>query len=103
MRLRNLVLSLILSVTPAYADQTGVRFSQLDAPHHGKPMDVAVWYPVDDHGNDSGRMILFAENPVFYGFNVLENASVAAGRHPLVMLSHGMGGRLQSLAGFRRA
>ena len=92
-----LALSLSLSAATAGADTAGVRFSQLDAPHHGKAMEVAVWFPADEQ-DTSGRTIVVAENPVFHGVDALENAAMAAGRHPVVVLSHGWGGSMRSLA-----
>ena len=98
MRLGASILSLgLLLAMPAWADTAGVRFSQLEAPHHGRAMDVAVWYPAAEH-DDPEIALVFAENPAFYGVRAMENAAMAAGQHPVVVLSHGLGDSIQSLA-----
>jgi predicted dienelactone hydrolase len=54
----------------------------------------AIWYP--SAGN--GRAFQFADSPVFHGVTVVEEATVQDGKHPIVVLSHGMGGNIRSLA-----
>ncbi|MEN9895846.1 MAG: hypothetical protein RIR97_1698 [Pseudomonadota bacterium] len=53
-----------------------------------RALNTSVWYPTDETG--SGTLV--ADNPVWVGQAVLENASVSSGQHPLVLLSHGFGG-----------
>ncbi len=55
-------------------------------------MGLAVWYPAE-----SGAETVFAENPVFRGGLVRKGAVPRPGKHPVVMLSHGMGGSYLSL------
>ncbi|MBL8791646.1 MAG: hypothetical protein JNM45_14230 [Rhizobiales bacterium] len=74
------------------ADPPGLIVEQVDAPHHGRSMEVAIWYP-----GTGGRKMLFADNTVFAGSDVLKNAAPAPGQHPVVLLSHGMGGTYLSL------
>lgn len=77
----------------AFADQTpGLTERQVLAPHHGRKMNMAVWYPAT-----SGQIERFGENPVFQGGDVLRNAPPSPGKHPIVLLSHGMGGSYLSL------
>ena len=94
MHISTLALSLILAASHAAADQAGYRFLELDAPHHGRTFEAAVWYPSDGSGN----RIVFGQNPVFRGVTVLDGAKIAEGRRPLVLLSHGMGGTIRSLS-----
>lgn len=95
--MRTIFTSLIaagLSATLAYADPAGYTTLSFDAPHHGRGVVGAIWYPTAAEG----RSFLYAENPVFQGMIVHEEARVQAGAHPVVLLSHGMGGNIRSLA-----
>ncbi len=88
MMLRSALLALLLSVGPALADDIpGLVEREVFAPHHNRQMDMAIWYP-----SDTGATETFAENPVFYGGEVRRNAPPLPGRHPIILLSHGMGG-----------
>ncbi len=86
--------ALTLSATAAAADVAGYTPLVFDAPHHGRDVLGAVWYPAQD----DGRRFTFAENGVFHGVEVFEEASVSEGTFPVVLLSHGMGGNIRSLA-----
>ena len=86
-----------LSLIPALAaeaDPAGYRTLSMPAPHHGRMLEGAVWYPTDQ----AGHQVVIAGNAVFHGVSVSENAPMAEGQHPLVMLSHGLGGHVRSLA-----
>lgn len=83
-----------LTATAATAEVAGYAPLTLDAPHHGRDMLGAVWFP----SQGDGRQFTFAENGVFHGVTVTEEASVAEGEFPVVLLSHGMGGNIRSLA-----
>ena len=77
----------------AAQDIAGYAPIAIPAAHHDAPMEAAVWYPA----GSGGEPIPFGENPVFVGVPVQEGASVAEGRFPLVLLSHGLGGNLRGL------
>ncbi len=94
MYMKTLALSLTLAGSHAAAEQAGFRFLELVAPHHERTLETAVWFPSDGSGNQ----IVFGQNPVFRGANVLDGADIADGRYPLVLLSHGMGGTIRSLS-----
>ncbi|MCB6178917.1 hypothetical protein LHP98_12345 [Rhodobacter sp. Har01] len=83
-----------LSATVASADPAGYSALGFDAPHHGRGVMGAIWYPT----GGPGRTFLFADSPVFAGVSVVEEAPVRDGLHPVVVLSHGMGGNIRSLA-----
>lgn len=85
-------LSFALAAPAIAAEAPGLIENSIDAPHHGRSMQVAVWYPADD-----GQTELFAENPVFIGGDVRRNAPPSPGKHPIVLMSHGMGGGYLSL------
>jgi predicted dienelactone hydrolase len=76
----------------AAAGSPGLVTRDIPAPHHGRPMHMAIWYP-----GQGGTERLFADNPIFKGSLVLEGAKLAGGQHPVVLLSHGMGGTFLSL------
>ncbi len=80
-----------LPLANANAD-TGLTQLRIPAPHHGGDMDVGILFP-----SAGGSEIIFGENPVFYGIPVHENAKLAAGKHPVVLLSHGWGGNYARL------
>ena len=88
-----LALLLLAPVQTAMAQEPpGLISQEIAAPHHGREMELAVWYPAE-----GGKEILFAENPVFKGGLVRDGAQPRAGKHPVVLLSHGMGGSFLSL------
>ena len=93
-----LATTLLFCVTLIFASQAlageapGLMELNIDAPHHGRTMPLAVWYPASE-----GATEIFAENAVFQGGEVRRDAAPTAGKHPLVLLSHGMGGSYLSL------
>ena len=85
---------LLIPALAAEADPSGYRALSMPAPHHGRELQGAIWYPVDQPGHE----VVVAGNLVFFGVTVSEDAPMADGQHPLVMLSHGLGGHVRSLA-----
>ena len=87
--------ALIAGAASAAPAQEHPGFASIDIPseHHEAPMEGAVWYPA----GTGGQPLAFGENPVFVGVPVRDGASVAEGRFPLVVLSHGLGGNLRTL------
>ncbi|MDE0045157.1 MAG: hypothetical protein OXU19_04750 [bacterium] len=95
--MRVMPLLFALSLIPALAaeaDPAGYRTLSMPAPHHERMLEGAIWYPTDEPGDE----VVIAGNAVFHGVTVSENAPMADGQHPLVMLSHGLGGHVRSLA-----
>lgn len=88
------ITAIAISASAALADPAGYTPITFDAPHHGKGVLGAVWYPT----GGEGRAFLFADSPVFQGVTVVEEAPVADGTHPVIALSHGMGGNIRSMA-----
>lgn len=78
----------------ALAEPAGYKPMAVEAPHHGRDMLMAVWFPAEA----GGRAFTFGENGVFHGVTVVEEAPVAQGKYPVVLLSHGLGGNIRSLA-----
>jgi predicted dienelactone hydrolase len=88
-----LALALLMPAHAALAaDPPGLITRDVAAPHHGRTMEMAVWYP-----GDGGVETVFAENPIFKGGIVRRGASPRAGKYPVIVLSHGMGGSYLSL------
>ena len=88
------IIAATLSASVASADPAGYSPMSFDAPHHGRGVVGAIWYPT----GGAGRAFLFADSPVFVGLTVVEEPPVQDGTHPVVVLSHGMGGNIRSLA-----
>lgn len=97
--MKTLFIGLCLSLMPAALSAevvgriAGLQEGTIPAPHHGRDMEFAVWYPAVD----GSATAPFAGNPVFQPVTVAPDAEVMAGRYPLVLLSHGLGGHYRSL------
>ena len=88
-----LTLAATVFTTPAFAENTpGLVERKIEAPHHGSQMDLAVWYPAMARTSEG-----FAENPIFVGGDVFRNAAPLPGKHPIILMSHGMGGSYLTL------
>lgn len=70
------------------AGSIGVRSFEARAPHRDAPLGATLWYPAEAGGTPE----LVGDNGVFVGGRAWRDAPVAAGPHPLVLLSHGGGG-----------
>ena len=76
------------------AEGPGFERIALEVSHHETALRGAIWYPP----GTGGESLRLGENAVFAGVPVREGAAVAAGRHPVVLLSHGLGGRFETFA-----
>jgi len=92
----NLMIAAAVLAFPAMlaADTPGFRPILVEAPHHGRPLTGGQWYPAEA----AGGATVIAENSVFHGVEVIEGAPMAGGPAPLVLLSHGLGGHMRSMA-----
>ncbi len=77
----------------ALADPVGLVELDIDAAHRAGPLEAAIWYPAQA----GPAPVAFAENAVFHGEEVLRDAAPAGTGHPVVILSHGLGGNLRGL------
>lgn len=82
-----------LTASIAFANPAGYTPFGVEAPHHNRGMIGAIWYP----SAGDGRAFKFADSAVFHGVTVVEEATILDGSHPVVVLSHGMGGNIRSL------
>lgn len=87
-------IALSLSAGIALADPAGFSTLTFDAPHHGRDINGSIWYPTSAEG--PGEIV--AENAVFVGVEALKDSPVQEGTHPVVLLSHGLGGEVRSIA-----
>ncbi|TKA94741.1 hypothetical protein FAZ78_20655 [Cereibacter changlensis] len=95
--MKRLVLLSILAmapVLPAAADMLpGYDRFDLSAAHRARPVAASIWYPA---ANPTYRVPL-GDGPIFDPSFVFVGPAVAEGRHPLVLLSHGSGGNVDTL------
>ena len=88
MKTTALALALATLASGALAEGAGLKIAQMHMPHHDAETRVAIWYPRATGGTEA----VYAENPVFRGVEAFTDAEPAAGLHPVVLFSHGMGG-----------
>ncbi|MEM9348671.1 MAG: prolyl oligopeptidase family serine peptidase [Pseudomonadota bacterium] len=93
MKLMTALLALGLA-SSTLADAPGMAELSVDAAHHEHALSGIVMYPTEV---TSGLQSI-GGNPVFKGVNVVPDADPLDGRYPLILLSHGMGGTVRSLA-----
>ncbi|WFP76545.1 alpha/beta hydrolase [Mesorhizobium sp. WSM4906] len=84
----------VATVAPVHAAEVGLREISIAAPERGRDLQVFVWYPAEA----GGEAIVLGDNKAFKGVPVFKNAPPLKGRFPLVVLSHGSGGRVQGMA-----
>lgn len=91
-----LVLASLAALTaPAHAGNELAGYDRLDvhASHRADPIAASIWYPV---GTKTYRGQI-GDNIVFKGTFAYVGAAIEQGKHPLVLLSHGSGGNMDSL------
>ncbi|MBW6390253.1 alpha/beta hydrolase family protein [Billgrantia antri] len=71
-------------------------YDRLDiaASHRSHLVEGSLWYPA---GTTTYRSVI-GSGPIFQGESAYVGAAIAEGRHPLILLSHGSGGNMDSLA-----
>lgn len=89
----SLILALVARQSSFAADAIGVKQMAVSAPQRGKDLAVTIWYPADAGGEE----ILVGENKLFKGTPAFANAPPSPGRHPLILMSHGSGGRIEQM------
>lgn len=80
--------------TSSQASDVGVRQIGISAPQRGQELAVTVWYPAEAGGAPG----LVGDNRLFKGAPAFRDAPIAKGRFPLVLLSHGSGGRVEGMS-----
>ncbi|MDE0455692.1 MAG: hypothetical protein OXI15_00240 [Chromatiales bacterium] len=97
MKTRNVVATaalIALGVEVQCGEAPGFERVALDMPHRETVVRGAIWYPA----GAGGEVRQVGENAVFIGVPVLEGAAAAEGRPPVILLSHGLGGRFETNA-----
>lgn len=76
--------------TLAFADENPVGFQSSTLPdsHNGRALEMVVWYP----SATTAATQLIGDDVVFVGASAVRDAPPAAGKHPLLVLSHGYRG-----------
>ncbi|NVK75711.1 MAG: dienelactone hydrolase family protein [Oceanospirillaceae bacterium] len=88
-------LMLLFGGSFAWADDyVGVQNFDVFSSLRGKNLAITVWYPSDKNG----QRIQVGNTQIFKGVSAIENALPTKGSHPLVVLSHGSGSNIQSMA-----
>lgn len=82
-----------LTASNAFSSDVGVRTIEVPSQARGQNLAVTVWYPAVE----GGEAVLFGDNRIFKGSSALKDAALASGEFPLVVLSHGSGGRVEAM------
>lgn len=72
-------------VRPSATPTAGFRTIAIAPPGRDTPISVSLWYPTT--GGGAGKVV--GGNPVFQGVPVQQDAGMAEGEFPLVLLAHG--------------
>jgi predicted dienelactone hydrolase len=89
-----LLLALLAAPASAEAPFVGQADLTVAAPHHEDVVPGVVWYPAIE----GALRDTYDDHPVFRPVRTVPNAAPQEGSHPVVALSHGMGGSYRSLA-----
>lgn len=96
--MKSIVLSSLIAMTSttALADQPIAGYDRLtvSAPHRATVVAASVWYPVKTPTYRG----LIGDNAVFKGTSAYVGAAIKDGKHPLVLLSHGSGGNMDTIS-----
>ncbi|KQV34028.1 dienelactone hydrolase [Rhizobium sp. Root73] len=88
--------SLILPITfavPCHAAEVGMRQISVAAPERERDLTVTVWYPAEA----GGEPVLVGDNKIFKGALAFRDAPLIKRNFPLVVMSHGSGGRIEAM------
>ncbi len=86
----------VLSTETREIPETQVGFSTVpfEVAHRDKALNLQMWYPTDE----TCPADLIAQNALMYGFHAHRDAAPRDGAFPLIVLSHGSGGRMTQMA-----
>ncbi|TIP26617.1 MAG: dienelactone hydrolase [Mesorhizobium sp.] len=79
---------------PCQGAEVGIRETTVAAPQRGRNLAVTVWYPAEA----GGKPVLVGDNKLFKGTPASMDAPLIKGRFPLIIMSHGSGGRVQGMS-----
>ncbi len=84
----------LLVAAPSQAHDVGQQEITISSNEPGRNLQVSVWYPAAS----GGKMSLIGDNRIFKGAPAAINAAPKKGSFPLLVMSHGSGGRVQGMA-----
>ncbi|MEZ4869439.1 MAG: hypothetical protein R3C14_49405 [Caldilineaceae bacterium] len=81
------IMSLLFTacVQPVSAPAAGFRTIEVTTPERDAPISVSLWYPPGTGGSQT----VIGGNQVFQGVPVRQDAAIADGEFPLILLAHG--------------
>jgi len=92
-----IIVCLISIGTPAKADgPVGVRSLSVDVPERAQAVTATVWYPA----GEGGQLVNIGGNAVFEGVAGMQDAPIAEGNFPVVLISLGGLRAAPNLAGW---
>jgi predicted dienelactone hydrolase len=83
----------VSAVTVLAADPVGMRKISVVTQDYPRPLAVNVWYP----SKGDGQKVARDDDRIFQSDPVYSDATIRDGRFPLVLLSHGSGGRVDGM------
>nr|WP_253405740.1 alpha/beta fold hydrolase [Pseudomonas migulae] len=83
-----LLLTCLTTIALAGENPVGFRSSTLADTHNDRTLEMVVWYP----SATTSATQLIGDDVVFVGASAVRDAPPAAGKHPLLVLSHGYRG-----------
>ncbi len=83
-----LLLTCLTTIALAGENSVGFRSSTLADAHNDRTLEMVVWYP----SATTAATQLIGDDVVFVGASAVRDAPPAAGKHPLLVLSHGYRG-----------
>lgn len=78
---------------PSQAHEVGQREINFTNAETGRTLKVGIWYPAAA----GGKATLIGDNIIFKGAPAVINATPETGSFPLILMSHGSGGRFESM------
>lgn len=88
-----IVIGTTLAASNSFAAEVGVRTLEVPSQARGRNLAVTLWYPAEG----GGKPDLFGDNRIFKGSTASKDAAFLDGQFPLVLLSHGSGGRTEAM------
>ncbi len=76
-----------------FAADVGVRTFEVPSQARGKNLTVTLWYPA----TGARKPVLFGDDRIFKGSAASKDAPFDSGQFPLVIFSHGSGGRTEAM------
>lgn len=92
------LLSLASLQSAEAAERVGAQRLDVSVPSRAAPLAVTIWYPA----GVGGERALIGDDRLFKGTEAWRDAPPAEGRRPLILLSHGSGGAVETMGWIAR-